>query len=87
MLRQHRSNQHGEDQRAEQGESDGPGHGLEQAAFDALQREDGQVRGDDDADGVEDGALYFVRGVADGRHYGESDFARGDSGGGRCFPP
>jgi hypothetical protein len=51
-------------QRAEQREGDGPGHGLEEAAFNGLQREDGQVGGDDDGDGEEDGALHFLRGVA-----------------------
>jgi hypothetical protein len=45
---EHRREQHGEDQRAEQGEGDRPGHRLEEAAFDRLQGEDGQVGGDDD---------------------------------------
>ena len=62
---QHGCDQNREDQRPEQRKGDRPGHGMEQAAFDALQREDGQVRGDDDSDRVEHRALDFVRGLAD----------------------
>ena len=62
---EHGSDQDGEDKAAEQSEADHPGHGLEQAAFHGLQREDGQIRGDDDAARVEDGALDLVRGLAD----------------------
>ncbi len=65
-----RRDEHGEDERAEEGEGDGPGHGLEEPAFDRLQREDGQVRGDDDRDGVEDGPLDLVGGLADLLHRG-----------------
>ncbi len=65
---EHGGDDHGEDQSAEQGEGDGPGHGLEEAAFHRLQGEDGQVGGDDDADGVEDGPLDFVGGFADLLH-------------------
>ena len=48
--------------------ADGPGHGLEQAAFDALQSENRQIGGDDDGEGVENGPLDFVRRVADMLH-------------------
>ena len=54
-----------EDESAEEGEGDGPGHGFEEATLDGLEGEDGQVGGDDDEDGVEDGALDFLGGVAD----------------------
>ena len=64
QARQHRGKQEGEDQRAEQREADRPRHGLEEAAFDRLQREDGQVRGDDHGAREEDRALHFVRGLA-----------------------
>ena len=59
-----RSDEDGEDERAEQGKADRPGHGLEEPAFDGLQGEDGQIRGDDDAAGEEDRTLHFVRGIA-----------------------
>ena len=62
---EHGRDEDGEDERAEQSEAHHPGHGLEEAAFHCLQRKDGQVRGDDYAAGVEDGALDFVRGLAD----------------------
>src|ERR1700740_2222784 len=57
-------NQNREDQRAEQGERNGPGHGLEKAAFHALQRENGQIGGDDDGARVENRAQDFHYGVA-----------------------
>src|ERR1035438_5126308 len=57
---------HGKEQRAQQRERDRPGHGLEQAALHALQGEDGDIGGDDDADGIDHGTLHFVRGVAHG---------------------
>ena len=62
--------EHGRDQQreqksAQQGESYGPGHGAEQAAFDALQGEDGQIGNDDDDAGEEDGLLHFVCGGSD----------------------
>ena len=60
-----RRHQHGKKQRADQREGDGPGHGLEEAALDGLQGEDGQIRGDDDAAGIEDRPLHLVRGIAD----------------------
>ena len=69
------SNRDGKDERAEQGKSDGPGHGLEEPAFDSLEGEDGQIGGDDDAASEEDRAQHFVGGVA--------DFLRG---GARCRP-
>ena len=59
-----RRNENGEDERADQREGDGPGHGLEEPAFDSLQREDGQVRSDDDAAGKEDRPLHLVGRVA-----------------------
>ena len=61
----HGRDEDGEEKSAEQGETDHPDHGLEEAAFDGLQGEDGQVRGDDHAARIEDGALDFVRGFAD----------------------
>jgi hypothetical protein len=67
---EHGSEDHGEDQSTGESEGDGPGHRLEEAAFNRLQREDGQVRGDDDADGVEDRALDLMRGLADLLHGG-----------------
>ena len=57
--------QHGEDQAADQREGHHPGHGLEEAAFDGLQGEDGQVGGDDHSAREEDRALHLVRGLAD----------------------
>jgi hypothetical protein len=51
------SDENGENECADEGEGDGPGHGLEQPAFNGFQREDGQVGGDDDGAGEEDGAL------------------------------
>src|ERR1039458_3426618 len=60
----HRRNGHGENQRAQQSEGNGPRHRFEEAAFHALQGEDGDVGGDDDADGIDYRALHFVRGVA-----------------------
>ena len=62
---QHGRDDDGKDQRAKQRKGHGPGHGLEEAAFDALQREDRQEGGNGDDDGVEHRALHFVRGVAD----------------------
>ncbi len=59
-----RGDDDGEDERAQQREGDRPGHGLEEPAFDRLQREDGQIGSDDDAAGEEDRPLHFVRGLA-----------------------
>src|ERR1700683_3427238 len=60
-----RGNQNREKQRTEQGEGNSPGHGLEEAAFDALQGEDGEIGGDDDGAGVEDRAQDFHYCIAD----------------------
>jgi hypothetical protein len=65
-----RGDQHGEDQPAEQSEGDGPCHRFEEAAFDALQSEDREIGGDDDADGIKYRPLDFMRGFADGRDAG-----------------
>ena len=62
--RQHRRDQHGKDQGAQQGKRHRPGHGLEQSALHRLQSKDRQIGGDDDADGVKDRALHFVSGLA-----------------------
>ena len=59
-----RGNKDGKDERAEQRKGDCPGHRLEEAALDGLQREDGQIGSDDDAAGKEDRPLHFVRGIA-----------------------
>src|SRR5271170_5765065 len=61
---ENRSDEDREEQRAEQGEGNGPGHGFEEAAFDALQSEDGQIGGDDDGAGIENRAQDFHYGVA-----------------------
>ena len=65
---QHGRDEQGEDQRAQQGEGDGPGHGAEEAAFDALQGEDGEIGNDNDDAGEEDRALDFVGGDGDRLH-------------------
>ena len=62
---QRRRHEHGKDQRAKQGKCDRPGHRLKQPALHSLQREDGQVGRDDDADREEDRALHLMRGLAD----------------------
>ena len=84
---EHRRDQHRENERAKERERNGPGHGPEQAAFDALQCEDGQVRGDDDGDGVKDRTLNFEGGVTDAFQDGFVVDAHRGSGGGRCFRP
>ena len=63
---QHGRHENGKCQGAQKTECDGPGHGPEQTAFHALKREDRHVGRDDDGDGVEDGPLDFVGGVANG---------------------
>ena len=63
--RQNGRDQHREEQRSKQREGDGPRHGLEKPALDTLQSEDGEIRSNNDADGVEDRALNFVRRSAD----------------------
>ncbi len=62
--RKNRRNEHREDQRPEQGERNRPGHWLEQAAFDRLEGEDRQIRGNDDADRVKHGPLHLMRRLA-----------------------
>src|SRR5580700_9987094 len=62
---QHRSNHDGEEQGSEQCESHGPCHGMKKPALDALQREDRQIRSNDNGDGVKDWTLHFVRGFTD----------------------
>ena len=61
----HGREEHREDEGAEQRKGDRPCHGAEEPAFHLLQREDGQVSRDNDANGVEDGALDLVGGLAD----------------------
>ena len=61
----HWCDEHREEQRPQQRERYGPRHRLEQAAFNALQRENRQVCRDDDADGIEHRPLHFMRGFAD----------------------
>ena len=63
---EHRRKQHGEENRAQQGKGHGPGHGVKQPSLHVFQGENGKIGGDDDGDGVEDGALHFMRGLADG---------------------
>ncbi len=85
--REHGAEEEREDQGAEQGEGDHPGHRLEEPAFDGLQGEDGQIGGDDHAAGEEDGALDLVGGLANllrGGHVLRGGCGRG---GGRCFRP
>ena len=62
---QHGRDQQREQQRSQQGKGHGPRHGAEQAAFDALQGEDGQVGNDDDDAGEKYRLLHFVRRGAD----------------------
>src|SRR5260370_17188479 len=52
--------QHGKQQRTEKRKGHGPSHRMEQATLDTLQREDWQVRGNDDRDREEDGTLDFL---------------------------
>ena len=49
---------------AHEGETDSPCHGLEEAPFNSLQCEDGQVRSDNDAASKEDRTQDFVGGFA-----------------------
>ena len=62
--------QHGRDENrkrhgAEKSEGHRPGHRPEQSALHALQREDRQIGGDDDGDGVKDRPLHFMASLAD----------------------
>src|SRR5260370_37269379 len=41
---------------------------MKQTSLHALQGEDWQVSGNDDGDGIEDGALHFVSGLTDALH-------------------
>src|SRR5690242_16382376 len=52
---------------AEKGEAHGVGHGMEELSGGAAEGVDGKITGDDDGDGVEDGAIDISRG-------GENDF-------------
>ena len=74
---QHGCDEQSEDQCAEQGEGDGPGHGAEEAAFDALQGEDGQIGNNDDDAGEENRALHFMGRDGDGLHEGFLGVAEG----------
>ena len=65
---EHGRDEQGEDERAQKGEGDGPSHGAEQAAFDALQGEDRQVGNNNNDAGEEDRALDFVGRDGDGLH-------------------
>lgn len=62
---EHRRNQKREYQRAQQCECYSPGHRTEQAAFDALQREDRQIGNDDNDARKKYRLLHFVRGGSD----------------------
>src|SRR6516165_6411604 len=55
-----------EEESSDQREGNRPGHWTEEAAFHALQREDGQIGDDDDDARKEYRLLHFVRGDADG---------------------
>src|ERR1035438_573065 len=63
-----RRNKHRKQERAKQRERDGPSHRFEQAAFNALQRKNRQVGGDNDNDCIEDRTLHFVRGFTNTLH-------------------
>ena len=58
------------EQRADQRAGDGPGHRREDAALVPLQREDRDVRGDDDEHREEGGPAHFDRRLLDGRRAG-----------------
>ena len=62
---QYRHDEDGERHGAQQSEGNRPCHGPEEPSFDALQREDRHISGDDDCDGVEDWPLHLVAGLAD----------------------
>ena len=53
------------EERAGERGDDGDGHGAEHASFKALQREHGQIDGDDDEHAEDDGARHFAGRVAD----------------------
>ena len=83
---QHGRDQNREEQRPQQRKGDGPGHGMKEPAFDALQGEDRQVSGNDDGDRVEHRPLHFVRGLADSFAW-RLDPVLGGPNGARCFRP
>src|SRR5260370_38516441 len=56
----YRRNQHRENERSKKRKGHGPGHRMKQASLDTLQREDRQVRGDDDRNREKDRALDLV---------------------------
>src|SRR5262245_28998553 len=56
---------HGKNNGAEQGKRDSPGHRPEKPAFDLLERENRQVRCDDDRDCVKHRPLHFMCGGSD----------------------
>src|SRR5271165_6383465 len=65
---QNRRDEQSKYQRTEQGESYGPRHGAEQAAFDALQGEDRKVGNNDNDARKKHRLLHFVRGHRDRLH-------------------
>ena len=62
---EHRRQDHGKHQRAQQRKGDRPRHGLEQTPFHPLQGKDRQIGRDDDANGVKHRALHLVGRLAD----------------------
>src|SRR5215472_9007330 len=52
-----------DDQRADQRERHGVGHGMKELSSGTAERVDRQISGDDDGDGIEDGAVNVARGV------------------------
>src|SRR6266436_4182226 len=65
---QHRGDEYGKDKRANQREGNRPGHGLEEAPFDALQGKNGQVCSNDDGACIKDGPQYFLYRIANSLH-------------------
>ena len=61
---QHGRDENGKRHGAQQRERDGPGHGPEEPALNALQREDRHIGGDDDGNRIEDWTLHLMRGLA-----------------------
>src|SRR6516164_9047405 len=52
-----------DDKRADQRERHGVGHRVKEFSSRATERVDGQISGDDDGDGIKDGAVNVTRGV------------------------
>ena len=50
--------------RTQQGKRHGPRHGFEQPALDCLQGKNRKICSHNDADGIENRPLHFVRGLA-----------------------